>query len=388
MKRGLQGHYVESSTLGEAVRAYVPAPLPPKPPIDWQSITRELFDQALLALGRLDSASTLLPDVQLFLYMYVRKEAVVSSMIEGTQSSLSDLMLYELDEVPGVPTSDVREVSNYVAALDHGLNRLADGFPLSLRLIREIHEVLLRDGRGGKYSPGEFRTSQNWIGGTRPGNANFVPPPVQELTECLSDLEKFINDQPEKTSTLLKAALAHVQFETIHPFLDGNGRLGRLLITLILCDQGVLKLPLLYISLYFKTHRQQYYDLLNAVRKDGDWEAWLEYFAQAIITTATQATETAKRLHELSLQDRDLISTLGRAASSTLHVHKVFMERPIATSPFIVAQTGISAATVNKSLERLKQLGLVEEMTSQKRNRVFCYGGYIALINEGTELPD
>ncbi len=388
MKRGLQGRYVESSTLGETVRAYVPAPLPPTPPIDWNSKTREIFDQALLALGRLDSASTLLPDIQLFLYMYVRKEAVVSSMIEGTQSSLSDLMLFELDEIPGVPTADVREVSNYVAALDHGLNRLSDGFPLSMRLIREIHEILLQGSRGGKFSPGEFRTSQNWIGGSRPGNARFVPPPVQELTGCLSDLEKFINDQPDKTSTVLKAALAHVQFETIHPFLDGNGRLGRLLITLILCDRGVLHLPLLYISLYFKTHRQQYYDLLNTVREDGDWEAWLEYFAQAVVTTATQATDTAKRLHELSLKDRDLISSLGRAAPATLNVHKAFMERPIATSPFIVSKTGISAATVNKSLERLQQLGLVEEMTSQQRNRVFCYRGYISLINEGTELPD
>ena len=388
MKRGLQGHYVESSTLGETVRAYVPSALPPKPPVDWQPQTREQFDQALLALGRLDSASTLLPDAHLLLYTYVRKEAVVSSMIEGTQSSLSDLMLYELDEVPGVPTEDVREVSNYVAALSHGLKRLSEGFPLSLRLLREIHQVLLRQGRGGKFLPGDFRTSQNWIGGTRPGNATFVPPPVHELTQCLSDLEKFINDQPEKTSAVLKAALAHVQFETIHPFLDGNGRLGRLLITLILCEQGVLKLPLLYISLYFKTHRQQYYDLLNAVRIDGDWEAWIEYFAQAIITTATQATETAKRLHELSLQDRDLISTIGRAATATLQVHRALMERPIATSGHIVTQTGISPATVNKSLKRLQELELVEEMTSQRRNRVFCYRRYISIINEGTELPD
>jgi len=388
MKRELQGTYVESSTSGESVRAFVPAPLPPKPALDWQPQTRELFDQALLALGRLDSASKFLPDTHVLLYMYVRKEAVVSSMIEGTQSSLSDLLLFELDELPGVPIDDVREVSNYVAALDHGLKRLRDGFPLSLRLIREVHAVLLRDGRGEKFSPGEFRSSQNWIGGTRPGNARFVPPPAQELSECLSDLEKFINDQHVKTPALLKAALAHVQFETIHPFLDGNGRVGRLLITLILCEQGVLRLPLLYISLYFKTHRQQYYDLLNTVREDGDWEAWLEYFAQATITTANQATRIAKQLHDLSLHDRDIISTLGRAAPSAVLVHKALMERPIATSPTIVQISGVSAATVNKALERLQKLGLVEEMTSQKRNRVFCYSGYIALVNEGTELPD
>jgi len=388
MKRGLQGRYVESSTSGETVRAFVPAALPPKPSIDWQSNTRELFDQALLALGRLDSASALLPDMHLFLYMYVRKEAVVSSMIEGTQSSLSDLMLFELDEIPGVPIQDVREVSNYVAALEHGLRRLQDGFPLSMRLIREVHAVLLRDGRGEKFSPGEFRVTQNWIGGTRPGNARFVPPPFQELAECLGDLEKFINGEPEQTSTLLKAALAHVQFETIHPFLDGNGRLGRLLITLILCNQNVLQHPILYISLYFKTHRQRYYDLLNEVREDGDWEAWLEYFAEATIVTANQATETAKKLHELSLQDRDLISTLGRSARSTLRIHKALMERPIATSPSIVKLSDVTAATVNKALERLQRLGLVEEMTSQKRNRVFCYSKYIAIINQGTELPD
>jgi len=388
MERGLQGRYIESSTSGETVRAFVPAPLPPHPPIDWQFSTRELFDQALLALGRLDAASTLLPDTHLLLYMYVRKEAVVSSMIEGTQSSLSDLMLFELDEVPGVPIDDVREVSNYVAALDHGLKRLKDGFPLSLRLIREVHAVLLRGGRGEKFSPGEFRASQNWIGGTRPGNARFVPPPPQELAVCLSELEKFISDEAGKTPTLLKAALAHVQFETIHPFLDGNGRLGRLLIMLILCEHGVLQLPLLYISLYFKTHRQQYYDLLNALREGGDWEAWIEYFAQATITTANQAINTARQLHELSVQDRDLISTLGRSASSALLVHKALMERPVATSPSIVQLSGVSAATVNKALERLQNLGLVEEMTSQKRNRVFCYSKYISVVNEGTELPD
>jgi len=240
MKREIQGHYVTVSTVGEKVNAFVPAPLPPRPPVDWMPELRNKFDQALLALGRLDSVSTLLPDTSLFLYMYVRKEAVLSSMIEGTQSSLSDLLLFELDQEPGVPLDDVREVSNYVAALNYGLNRLAEGFPLSLRLIKEIHGVLLTKGRGSNQTPGEFRRSQNWIGGTRPGNAAFVPPPAEQVMECLGKLELFLHDQPEQTPVLLKAALAHVQFETIHPFLDGNGRLGRLLITLLLCEQKVL----------------------------------------------------------------------------------------------------------------------------------------------------
>ena len=258
MERGLQGHYVTTSTVGEKVQAFVPTPLPPLPPIDWAPELRDKFDNALIGLGRLDSASTLIPDTSLFLYMYVRKEAVLSSMIEGTQSSISDLMLFELDQVPGVPLDDVREVSNYVAALNHGLSRLAEGFPLSLRLLKEIHGILLLKGRGSRQNPGEFRGSQNWIGGTRPGNAICVPPPPEKVLECMGELERFLHDQPEHTPVLLKAALAHVQFETIHPFLDGNGRLGRLLITLILCEQKALREPMLYLSLYFKTHRQYY----------------------------------------------------------------------------------------------------------------------------------
>jgi Fic family protein len=312
MKRELQGRYVIISTVGEKAQAFVPAPLPPHPPIDWTPELRNKFDLALLALGRLDSVSTLLPDTSLFLYMYVRKEAVLSSMIEGTQSSLSDLLLYELDQEPGVPLDDVREVSNYVAAFDHGQRLLEGGLPLSLRLIREIHGVLLNKGRGSGLTPGEFRRSQNWIGGTRPGNAAFVPPPAEHVLECMSKLERFLHDQPEPTPVLLKAALAHVQFETIHPFLDGNGRLGRLLITLLLYDQKVLREPMLYLSLYFKTHRQYYYELLNNVRLTGDWEAWLDFFAEAVIVTAGLAVETARQLIALSNLDRERINGLGR----------------------------------------------------------------------------
>lgn len=387
MKRELQGRYVTISTVGEKAQAFVPAPLPPRPPIDWTPELRNKFDQALLALGRLDSVSTLLPDTSLFLYMYVRKEAVLSSMIEGTQSSLSDLLLFELDQEPGVPLDDVREVSNYVAALDHGLRLLEEGLPLSLRLFREIHGVLLTKGRGSNQTPGEFRRSQNWIGGTRPGNAAFVPPPAEEVLECMSKLELFLHDQPEPTPVLLKAALAHVQFETIHPFLDGNGRLGRLLIALLLCEQKVLREPMLYLSLYFKTHRQYYYELLNNVRMTGDWEAWLDFFAEAVIVTATQAVETAQQLLDLSNQDRDKISGLGRAAASTLQVHRALMEHPIATSGSLVEKTGITPATVNKALGHLEQLGIVKELTAQKRNRLFSYAGYIEIMSRGTELP-
>ena len=387
MKRELQGRYVTISTVGEKAQAFVPAPLPPSPPIDWTPELRSKFDQALLALGRLDSVSTLLPGTSLFLYMYVRKEAVLSSMIEGTQSSLSDLLLFELDQEPGVPLDDVREVSNYVAALDHGLRLLEEGLPLSLRLFREIHGVLLTKGRGSNQTPGEFRRSQNWIGGTRPGNAAFVPPPAEEVLECMSKLELFLHDQPEPTPVLLKAALAHVQFETIHPFLDGNGRLGRLLIALLLCEQKVLREPMLYLSLYFKTHRQYYYELLNNVRMTGDWEAWLDFFAEAVIVTATQAVETAQQLLDLSNQDRDKISGLGRAAASTLQVHRALMEHPIATSGSLVEKTGITPATVNKALGHLEQLGIVKELTAQKRTRLFSYAGYIEIKSRGPELP-
>ncbi len=387
MRRELQGHYVPISTVGEKAEAFVPAPLPPRPPIDWTPELRAKFDQALLALGRLDSVSVLLPDTSLFLYMYVRKEAVLSSMIEGTQSSLSDLLLFELEQEPGVPLDDVREVSNYVAALDHGLRRLAEEFPLSLRLFKEIHGVLLNKGRGSHQAPGEYRRSQNWIGGTRPGNAAFVPPPAEEVTECMGKLELFLHDQPEPTPVLLKAALAHVQFETIHPFLDGNGRVGRLLITLLLCEHKVLRQPMLYLSLYFKTHRQHYYELLNNVRRTGDWEAWLDFFAEAVVVTATQAVETARQLVDLSDQDRDKISRLGRAAASTLQIHRVLMQHPIVTSGLLVQKTGITAATVNKALLHLERLGIVRKLTAQKRNRLFSYTRYVDIMNRGTEPP-
>ncbi len=388
MKREASGHYETSTTLGESVRAYVPAPLPPRPPIEWSSALRGRFDEALLALGRLDSVGKLLPDVSLFLYTHVRKEAVLSSMIEGTQSSLSDLLLFELDAQPGVPLDDVREVSNYVAALEHGLSRIRGGFPLSLRLIREIHERLLAGSRGGEKQPGMFRKSQNWIGGTRPGNAIFVPPPPERVMECMGSLELFLHDQPDATPPLLKAALAHVQFETIHPFLDGNGRVGRLLITLLLCEQGVLREPMLYLSLFLKTHRNVYYELLNRVRSDGDWEAWLVFFAEAVSLTARQAADTIQRLVIMARRDRERIHSLGRAAESSLRIHHEFLLRPLSTSPELSRRTGITPLTVNRALEKLRGLGILKELTGQKRNRVFAYTHYLGILEEGTEIPD
>jgi len=387
MNRDLQGQYINISTVREKAQAFVPAPLPPAPPIEWSSELREKFDQALLALGRLDSVSVLLPDTSLFLYMYVRKEAVLSSMIEGTQSSLSDLLMFEFEHQPGVPLDDVQEVSNYVAALNHGLRRLGEDFPLSLRLLKEIHSVLLSKGRGKECDPGEFRRSQNWIGGSRPGNAAFVPPPPEYLQECMGKLELFLHDLPEKTPALIKAALAHVQFETIHPFLDGNGRLGRLIITLLLCSEKVLKEPMLYLSLYFKTYRQRYYELLNEVRLTGDWEAWLDFFADAVIHTATKAVEAAQQLMKLSAEDGLRINGLKRISGSAHLVHKAMLERPMASPNWVQEKTQLAPATVNACLRELEQLGIVKEITGQKRNRLYSYAEYIRIMSEGTELP-
>jgi len=377
MRRPPPGAYVEVATAGERFRAFVPAPLPPDPPIAWSATLRRRFDDALIALGRLDALSALLPNSALLLYSFVRKEAVLSSQIEGTQSSLADLLLYEIDEQPGVPVEDAREVSRCVAALEHGLSALRDGLPVSMRLLRGMHEVLMAHPGGRGKSPGEVRRSQVWIGGTRPGNAVFVPPPANALSGCLKSFERFLNDQPEPTPPLIKAALAHVQFETIHPFLDGNGRLGRLLIVLQLVAEGVLRDPMLYPSLYFKKHRALYYDLLNEVRTKGDWERWLEFFAEGVEASASQAVATAHALLTLVNRDRERIAGLGRAASSALSVHEAMQRHPISTSTALVAATGLTAATVNKSLAHLERLRVVAELTNRQRGRVFAYQGYV-----------
>jgi Fic family protein len=343
------------------------------------------LDRAHIALGRLDGVSGILPDTHLFLYAYVRKEAVLSSQIEGTQSSLSDLLLFELDEAPGVPFDDVVEVSNYVAALEQGLERIRGGFPLSNRLIREVHGILLSRGRGKSKSPGEFRRSQNWIGGDRPGNAHFVPPPHQRVEECMAQLENFLHDQPTPTPTLLKAALAHVQFETVHPFLDGNGRVGRLLIPMLLCIDGVLREPLLYLSLYFKENRSLYYELLNRVRTEGEWEEWVTFFATGVEETANAAVATAHRLLEISQADRAKVQASGRIAGSALQVHHALLARPINTIARLASETGLSVPAVTDSLMALTELGLVREITGRKRGRVFCYAPYLDVLAQGTE---
>jgi len=372
---------------GESVQAFVPAPLPPDPGLNISPELREDIDQALLALGRLDSVSSLLPDTSLFLYMYVRKEAVLSSQIEGTQSSLSDLLLFEIDEAPGVPFDDVSEVSRYVRALELGVRRIREDFPISGRLFREIHAELLSSGRGSDKRPGEYRTSQNWIGGTRPGRATSVPPPPEHVAECMGELEKFLHDQPERTSTLQKAAMAHVQFETIHPFLDGNGRLGRLLTTLLLVSEAVLREPLLYLSLYLKTHRDTYYELLQRVRTHGDWETWLEFFVRGVRQTADQAVASAQELAQLFQGDRERIQELGRITGSALQVHHALQQHPIQTINSAKERTGLSIPTVTAVMKQLEAASMVRELTGKQRNRVFGYERYLEILNEGTTTP-
>ncbi len=378
------GHWETISTVAEPVRAYIPPALPPAPPLRMEGLYRAL-EAASQALGRLDGVSSVLPDTSLFLYMYVRKEALLSSQIEGTQSSLSDLLLFELEELPGAPLDDVVEVSNYVAAMRHGEQRLRQDMPISSRLIREIHGILLAKGRGVEKQPGEFRSSQNWIGGTRPGNALFVPPPPGRVVELMSDLEKFVHAKQPPLPVLIRAGLVHVQFETIHPFLDGNGRLGRLLITLLLIAEGVLKEPTLYLSLYFKTHRAAYYELLQRVRERGDWEAWLEFFLTGVAETSKQAAETAAELLRLFAADSRRIEQLGRPAASALRVHGALQTRPFITVADVSRRLGLSQPTIRKSIAHLEQLRIVDEVTGQRRDRVFAYRDYMTILNRGTE---
>jgi Fic family protein len=380
MRRPTPGRYVTVTTSGEPFQAFVPVALPPVPPIDWTPGLRRRFDDALVALGRLDAIASLLPNAELVLYAFVRKEAVLSSQIEGTQSSLSDLSLFESDAAPGVPMDDVREVSRCVAAMAHGRDRLRGGFPLSLRLVREMHAHLMDHPRGVSKAPGEFRRSQVWIGGTRPGNAHFVPPPADAVDACLDALERFWHDEPEPVSPLLRAALAHVQFETIHPFLDGNGRIGRLLIVLQLVADGVLREPLLHPSLFFKRHRPTYYERLDAVRTRGDWEGWLDYFAEAVQVSADQALATAQAMVSLVQREEQRIAAWGRAGASALAVHAALQRQPVTTAPALVKATGLTAATVNKMLERLRAEGLVRETSERQRGRVYAYEAYRALL--------
>ncbi|MCY3700018.1 MAG: Fic family protein [Gemmatimonadetes bacterium] len=387
MKREATGTYDVTVAGGETVRAFIPVALPPSPDIDLREGLRQPFESAAAALGRLDAVTELLPDAAYFVYGYVRKEAVLSSQIEGTQSSLSDLMLHEAGGVPGVLRDDVVETSNYVAALYHGIQRLQDdNFPLSNRLMREMHAKLLASGRGATMMPGEFRRTQNWIGGSRPGNAAFVPPPPNHVEECMAALERFIHATDDDLPALIKAGLAHVQFETIHPFLDGNGRLGRLLITLMLCDAGLPREPLLYLSLYFKQHRDTYYRLLNDMRRTGDWEAWLRFFLEGVHEVAEGAVATARSALELVADNRARIQE-GRRASSTLRVHRALVERPVDSINGLAERTSLSGPTVAAALQSLEELGFVSEITGRQRGKIFAYDSYLAVLREGTEEP-
>ena len=383
MQRGLSGIFFPQTIAGETWKAFIPHPLPPEPQVTWDGELQSAFQRASIALGKLDSVTDFLPDPSLFLYSYIRKEALLSSQIEGTQSTLDDLLCFEAADLLGAPTDDVQEVSNYVAAMNHGIARLKEGFPLSLRLLREIHAELLQKGRGHQKQPGEFRTSQNWIGGTRPGNAAFVPPPADHLLEVLGALEKFLHD--ETTPTLIKAALAHVQFETIHPFLDGNGRVGRLLVTLLLCHDKVLSQPLLYLSLHLKKNREEYYTLLQRVRMEGVWEEWLLFFLRGVAETAEQAASTVKRVIALFAADAQRIEALGRSAATTLRVHRLMQKQLSTTATHAAATLALSFPAVNSALEKLVELGIARELTGTPRNRVFAYDAYLRILSEGTE---
>ena len=385
MKRENNGRYEVTWTTDEAVRAFIPAPLPPIPALDIASL-QSIMARAHLALGRLDGLSLQLPDTPLFLYSYVRKEALLSSQIEGTQSSLSDLMLFETEEAPGVPVvDDVIEVSNYVRAMEHGLRRLREGFPLSNRLIREIHAELLSRGRGSDKLPGEFRRSQNWIGGSRPGTAYYVPPPANAVQDCMGNLEKFFHAQDANLPPLAKAGLSHAQFESIHPFLDGNGRVGRLLITLLLVNDEVLRNPMLYLSLYFKQRRQTYYELLNSLRDNGDWEEWLRFFLDGVTQTAERAASTARQLLDLFNEDSSRIQQQGRVASSAIRVHRALQERPIISLREAGKRVGLASTATTTGMRVLENLGIAREITGRERDRRYSYQRYIEILSEGTE---
>lgn len=379
------GRWVTQQRGPEGYAAFVPAPLPPRPPLDFTPELQRLIEAAGRALGRLEGVSASL-DPERLLYMYVRKEAVLSSAIEGTQSTLSDLLRYETDAAPGTPLDDVREVSRYVAALRHGVERIRSGrLPLSLRLIREIHGVLMTgEGRGGRQAPGAFRRTQNWIGGTRPGNARFVPPPPDEMANALDNLERFLHDEYGPTPPVIKAGLAHAQFETIHPFLDGNGRVGRLLVSLVLVADGVLSEPFLYLSLYLREHRADYYDALQRVRTHGDWEGWLRFYLIGVEAVASQAAETSRALLALFDADRARIQELGRAAGSALAVWDVLRRRIVISIPKAAEEAGVTWPTASAALERLAALGIVAETTGRRRDRLYTYAQQLALLDRGT----
>ncbi|MBN1363355.1 MAG: Fic family protein [Syntrophaceae bacterium] len=378
------GNLVIQQRGPDGFSAFIPKKLPPDPPLHYDDQLLELLDKARGALGRLDGAASVLPNPDLFLFMYVRKEAVLSSQIEGTQASLTDLIEYEdMDNYKSKP-DDVREVSNYIKAMDYGIERLKT-LPLSLRLIREIHDKLLAGTRGGYKSPGSFRTTQNWIGGTGPSDARFVPPPPQEVMNDMGDLELFLQNKDLRMPALIKAGLAHAQFETIHPFLDGNGRVGRLLITLILIHEEVLGKPLLYLSLYFKKYRDEYYERLNAIRRDGDWEGWLKFYLQGVNEISLQALEAARAILSLRETHRTKIMQLGRAAGSAMQLFDLIFKKPMVTVNLVSRELSLSAPAARKAVTNLEQLGILKEISGKQRDRQYLYKQYFDIILSGID---
>lgn len=370
------GHFVSQPT---GYRAFIPAPLPPSPSIAMDEEMTRLLEAANLAVGRLDGIATTVPSVDLFVAMYVRQEAVLSSQIEGTQSTLDDVLVSEADE-QGIETPrDVGEVVNYVRAMNHGLARLPS-LPLSLRLIREIHGQLMAGVRGGLKDPGEFRRSQNWIGGRTPSDALFVPPPPEPMHEALGNLEKFLHDR-ESLPTLIHCAVAHAQFETIHPFLDGNGRTGRLLIALLLCERGILHHPLLYISLYLKANRSAYYAHLTDIRCKGDWEGWIKFFLRGVEASGNEAVRTAREVFRL--REAHLAAFSGDAqATKMLHA---LCAKPLVSAAAAAAWLDCSTDTATRVIQRLEAAGILVEITGRQRNRVWRYEPYVRLFSPGKD---
>jgi Fic family protein len=366
-------------------RAFLPAPLPPDPPIALEGELLSLLSTADIALGRLDGVVKVIPDPEFFIAMYVRREAVLSSQIEGTESTLEDLLEVEL-KPDAQDRGDVGEIVNYVAAMNHGLAQLHE-LPLSLRLIGEIHAELLRGGRGERATPGEFRRTQNWIGpkGASLKQATFVPPPVAEMKEALYALEQFLYTEPAPPLLVL-AGLAHAQFETIHPYLDGNGRVGRLLITFLLVHGGALRAPLLYLSYYLKLHRAEYYDRLMAIRTNGDWEGWLRFFLRGVAETAREAADTAERIFELRENHRTLV--LAETGTNGLKLLSLLFQRPLVNVNLATNELGVTFPTANRLVARFEELGLLSEMTGQRRSRIFRYEPYLRLFDEPSDAGD
>jgi len=377
------GTFIRQARGPDGYSAFVPKGLPPDPPIQMDNSLLQLHEAAARALGRLESVSAKLNPDNL-LYMYVRKEAVLSSQIEGTQSTLSELLSFENAEAPGTPETDVREVSRYVDALLFGIEEMRDGeLPLSLRLIREMHRRLLAGGRGYNQTPGAFRRTQNWIGGTRPSNAKYVPPPPHEVMPALSNLELFIQDEIGRTSPLIKAGLAHAQFESIHPFLDGNGRIGRLLISLMLLSDRVLTKPYIYISLYFKENQEEYYRLLQRVRTEGEWEEWLKFFLMGLEAVSLQASQTAEALSILFENDLVRLNQLGRARISTIQVFEYLKDNIVISATNAAKSLPISFPTVQRAIHRLVELEIVSELSGKSRSRIFAYKRQLHILDRG-----